>query len=1643
MVLALGHASLKTKGVLKVKNNKDKFLFVGFMAFVASILVSGFCSDSVSAHTATLTTASSISLDALPQHDGISIDEESINVTTTCRSGYNLSVATSTSPDLYLNGDGTSTATFTAVDGTSTLANSTNKWGYSMTANASSYTVFSPLSTTASVLKAPSQTASQTDIDDTFSIYYGTKVADSVTPGSYQMADSGAIVYYLTMDATCTEYIVSFNANGGTGIVANQNIEEGTATKLTSADTLTAPTGASYTNADNNTITGDADKLWTFWGWNTQTDGTGDWYKDKESVEDLTNAGSTIALYAQWKQATLADLTTSTPVGTEKTIDHNEMQDMSPAACYNSPITTAANAPAATLLDYRGKVTTGESPEQPEQYTVSKLADGLCWMTTNLNLGRASGGPNGNGTVTLTSDDTDLAINTTFTLPASTSSFLTSNNATSYTTPLLYIDSTYGIYYTWASALASTTNYSSSGTNVTSSICPKNWDLPTRNQYDNLKTKASLTTSNAYSAPFNFYKAGYKAGTSNPASTTAVYLWTSTSGGTPAYYSSATANATTTNHNKRMGYNIRCVASQGTATINYDGNGTTDYPVTGSVATQTNVEINTTNTQPGTGFTRTGWTFNGWNTEANGTGTSIAASTSISTLNIKPGDTITLYAQWLLQYTITYTNNCLSWASSDTNCTTTTSATTSEQKINLVNNPSTGTETGTLGAYNEFSLTGWRIKEWTTNADGTGTAYPVSSTYTVPSGSSAGDGITLYAHWVPIYTVQYDGNGSDNDSTGMGSTNATTGIKTVAHTNVAEGDTFDLFASNFKKAGYGFVGWSTDQNAWSKLTDSDTTNDAKIWGPNEIITAPAHNGTPITTLYAVWAPAETSGGNPVYLQNWTGCSAMTATTYDSTTGTLTVAKNSITALTDERDGEVYTIAKLADENCWMVENLRLADTHQESGSTVATTLTTTNTNILASNNTLPITNIYNADPALATTSNSLSPTSSSSYNASSAPYGWCINPSAACYDQSRLNTTNTVANITPSQSQNITSANAHTDFSNTIYAYGNYYNWYSATAGYGTYSRSTSTPTDGDLCPAGWHLPYGSTTSTGNTSGGFYYLANRMTATANNAVNSNKFRTFPNNFIYAGSWYGGSVSSRGYHGIYWSASAYGSNYAYNLGLTSTNIYPGNNNFSNKLYGYSVRCVASSTYAVSFDANGGTGTMSNQSVPVGTATNLTANSFTYTGYEFAGWNTAADGSGTSYSNTQSVTDIALPGRIITLYAQWDAVCPADKICYRANGSDVEGTMGQQDVVSTDTSIGLLASNYSRAGYGFAGWNTAADGTGTNYGPQETIEFTAGQYSTTGLKLYAKWVASAGDLQNWSGCLSLASGAVTALTDQRDNETYAVAKLADGNCWMIENMRLENTGTDNTNGSLAQGYNASFAGLADPETPSRFNDVTTANTLYSTDGSTDKTISGAYQSSRFPRYNNINTPTTAADRPTNPTANSDYNSTSFAGMYSYGNYYTWAAAIADTTDYTTDNQSVTSTSICPSGWHLPKGGNNQNTANNEFLAFTEALIGTKPANYDSQTHPSYKTAVGNPEGTDVSNALRAYPNNFVYSGYMHDGSVYYRGSRSYYWSSTAYTGTNVYNLYFSRTTVYPGTYDIYKYRGQTIRCVASGA
>ena len=82
-------------------------------------------------------------------------------------------------------------------------------------------------------------------------------------------------------------------------------------------------------------------------------------------------------------------------------------------------------------------------------------------------------------------------------------------------------------------------------------------------------------------------------------------------------------------------------------------------------------------------------------------------------------------------------------------------------------------------------------------------------------------------------------------------------------------------------------------------------------------------------------------------------------------------------------------------------------------------------------------------------------------------------------------------------------------------------------------------------------------------------------------------------------------------------------------------------------------LIANTYTVKYNGNGeNSGTTPSSSHTYDTAKNLTANGYVKNGYQFVGWNTQANGSGTSYSDKQSVKNLtATNGGTVTLYAQW--------------------------------------------------------------------------------------------------------------------------------------------------------------------------------------------------------------------------------------------------------------------------------------------------------------------------------------------------------------------------------------------------------
>ena len=152
-------------------------------------------------------------------------------------------------------------------------------------------------------------------------------------------------------------------------------------------------------------------------------------------------------------------------------------------------------------------------------------------------------------------------------------------------------------------------------------------------------------------------------------------------------------------------------------------------------------------------------------------------------------------------------------------------------------------------------------------------------------------------------------------------------------------------------------------------------------------------------------------------------------------------------------------------------------------------------------------------------------------------------------------------------------------------------------------------------------------------------------------------------------------------------------------------------------------------SITFNSNGGTGNMAEQSFPVGVSQKLSANIFTRSGYTFVGWNSSADGSGRSYSNEQTLTFSEETS--LTLYAQWQKNIVKTEISFASNGGT--GTMSAQ-IFTEGESQNLFANTFIRNGYNFTGWNTKSDGSGTSYTDKQSLTLSG---ETTSLTLYAQW------------------------------------------------------------------------------------------------------------------------------------------------------------------------------------------------------------------------------------------------------------------------------------------------------------------
>jgi len=507
--------------------------------------------------------------------------------------------------------------------------------------------------------------------------------------------------------------------------------------------------------------------------------------------------------------------------------------------------------------------------------------------------------------------------------------------------------------------------------------------------------------------------------------------------------------------------------------------------------------------------------------------------------------------------------------------------------------------------------------------------------------------------------------------------------------------------------------------------------------------------------------------------------------------------------------------------------------------------------------------------------------------------------------------------------------NTTDSYDHTYDDYGVYYNWYAATAGNGTYETPNYTSVSGDICPSGWHLPL---TDNGYSNGDFYNLASSIRGIfdGSDAFDANVASGFlhePANFVLSGnarkSWNSDEldVYRRGEGAAYWTGSKRDAAYRvwyWMIGETGTHGYNYGDGQAN--YGNAVRCLADlQSYTV--DVVYGTGIQS-----VSIDGNVVPNGGTVTLVE-----------GTSHEITTILSSEYE-------FTEWSAT---------------DGVIENREAATTNFKMSHRPMTITANAKTIVGFDDAFS--------------MAGKSKLNG---YYKMQDMTPAL-----CESISKNQVGQLIDSRDNIVYSVGKLADNNCWMTKNLRLDfehaNITAENTNNPTEAFLNA-------------YSTVKPSNNGGTWKSCEHVTGAGAIN------YDTQNIGVTTQD--------------SLGHTYDeYGVYYNYYAATAGNSIHA-ETSGVPAGDICSFGWHLPTGDYTDNSEFHLLRTATQSVYG--------------------------SDNLLTTPANFVVSGNHSNGL---QGQVGYYWTGSTYNAYSAHTIQISSTGSYTRTY-YDKNWGYTIRCAA---
>ena len=283
----------------------------------------------------------------------------------------------------------------------------------------------------------------------------------------------------------------------------------------------------------------------------------------------------------------------------------------------------------------------------------------------------------------------------------------------------------------------------------------------------------------------------------------------------------------------------------------------------------------------------------------------------------------------------------------------------------------------------------------------------------------------------------------------------------------------------------------------------------------------------------------------------------------------------------------------------------------------------------------------------------------------------------------------------------------------------------------------------------------------------------------------------------------------------------------------------------------------------------------------------------------------------------------------------------------------------------------------------------------------------------------------------GCAASSENDTKRLIDKRDGKYYWVAKLADGNCWMTQNLDLDLSvvGTlTPTDSDVSSNWNFSSAGgnwYTSADQGSESNTAIQAWDLgeYVKASPTATTSCGDIATdlsacpSQFTQITSSMAPyIEAVNEGELPTDNVAVSGNNYDAHYLVGNYYSWPAATAESGN-DVEGSNIANDSICPANWHLTDSGDRYRGLLRQYGLTDSPTSG----NNNISTSPLY----------------------FVRSGYIAGDGLVDAGNRGSYFTARAYSNIrNAFILSFYDSVVWPAINGI-RSSGYSVRCVAPSA